>query len=662
VSFVLFVVNFPGFQPMSDDRKTLEQRLTMTDIERLRHSASHVLATAILKIWPEAQFAAGPPVENGFYYDVDLPHRISPDDFGKIEAEMKKEIKANHPFERMEVSRDEALELGKKGRLAALGERSEPSKFKIDIIENIPPDEKISLYRSGDFIDLCAGPHVMRTGNIGAFKLTNVASAYYKGDEKNPQLQRVYGTAFKTKKELDDYFAMLEEAKKRDHRKLGKELELFVFDDDVGPGLPMFLPRGAVIADELEKLAKETEFAAGYQRVRTPHIARESLYKKSGHLPYYAESMFPEMVVLEEKARKHHGELSAEFAKLNSDEGTGALGRAKKMVNLLKEQVSLGDRYYLKAMNCPHHHKLFAAVPRSYRDLPLRLAEYGTCYRYEQSGELFGLMRVRSMQMNDAHIYMTPEQFEAEFNAVNEMYLKYFKLFGIEKYLMRFSTHDPTKLGQKFVDEPELWKQTEVMTRNVLKNSGINYVEVPNEAAFYGPKIDVQAWSAIGREFSIATNQVDFAQPRRFDLRYKDRDNIDKIPLCIHRAPLGTHERFIGFLIEHYAGNFPLWLSPEQVRILPIGDDAKVLDYSMSILNELREHQVRAEIDKSTDNISGKIQRAEQMKVYTMFVIGKRDMEADAISVRVHGKGNLGAKPRTEVIADILAAIRERRG
>jgi threonyl-tRNA synthetase len=686
---------------MNEERKTLEQRATMTDIERLRHSASHVLATAILKIWPEAQFAAGPPVENGFYYDVDLPHRISTEDFEKIEAEMKKEIKANHPFERMEVSRDEALELGKKGRLAALSDRPEPSKYKIDIIENIPADEKISLYRSGDFIDLCAGPHVMRTGNIGAFKLTNVASAYYKGDEKNPQLQRVYGTAFKTKKELDDYFAMLEEAKKRDHRKLGKELELFVFDDDVGPGLPMFLPRGAVIADELEKLAKETEFAAGYQRVRTPHIARETLYVKSGHVPYYEESMFPYMELraegpeqlhynigkktLDKKFAGYALQLFPDFDELvrTSTDNENLLDRMRERI--LKEpdeekraaifdKLSEGgfllllanarrepDRIYLKAMNCPHHHKLFAAVPRSYRDLPLRLAEYGTCYRYEQSGELFGLMRVRSLQMNDAHLYMTPEQFEAEFNAVNEMYLNYFKLFGIEKYLMRFSTHDPSKLGQKFVNEPELWKKTEEMTRNVLKNSGINYVEVPNEAAFYGPKIDVQAWSVIGREFSIATNQVDFAQPRFFDLRYKDRDNTDKIPICIHRAPLGTHERFIGFLIEHYAGNFPLWLSPEQVRILTIGDDAKLLDYARSIRNELRAHQVRAEIDESTDKINGKIQRAEQMKVHTMFVIGKRDMDADAVSVRVHGKGNLGAKPRTEAIAGILMSIKERR-
>jgi threonyl-tRNA synthetase len=678
---------------MAEERKTLEQREQMTDLERLRHSASHVLATAILKIWPEAQFAAGPPVENGFYYDVDLPHRISSDDFEKIEAEMKKEIKANHPFERMEVSRDEALELGKKGRLAALNERPEPSKFKIDIVENIPADEKISLYRNGDFIDLCAGPHVMRTGNIGAFKLTNVASAYYKGDEKNPQLQRIYGTAFKTKKELDDYFAMLEEAKKRDHRKLGKELELFVFDDDVGPGLPMFLPRGAVIAEELEKLAKETEFAAGYQRVRTPHIARESLYRKSGHVPYYVESMFPPMVLLEEGDRRKVENLATAKAKYlqNFDDASVRVWngffedlKSPKMsredlfeklglINAVQDQDraqiaridelsrSLGDRYYLKAMNCPHHHKLFAALPRSYRELPLRLAEYGTDYRYEKSGELFGLMRVRSLQMNDAHLYMTPEQFEAEFNAVNEMYLNYFKLFGIDKYLMRFSTHDPAKLGQKFVDEPELWKKTEEMTRNVLRNSGINYVEVPNEAAFYGPKIDVQAWSVIGREFSIATNQVDFAQPRSFDLRYKDRDNTDKIPICIHRAPLGTHERFIGFLIEHYAGNFPLWLSPEQVRILTIGDDPKLMDYARSILNELRAHQVRAEIDDSTDKINGKIQRTEQMKVHTMFVIGKRDMDADAVSVRVHGKGNLGPKPRSDAIAEILQSIKERR-
>ena len=675
------------------DGPQVDQGPPMTELERIRHSCAHVLATAILRLWPEAQFAAGPPVENGFYYDVELPHRISPDDFEKIEAEMKKEVKANHRFERVALSRGDALAMASRGELGALGARSEPSKFKLDIIQNIPENETITIYRNGDFTDLCAGPHVMRTGNIGAFRLTNVASAYYKGDEKNPQLQRIYGTAFKNKTQLDEYFAMLEEAKKRDHRKLGKELELFTFDDDVGPGLPLWLPRGAAIIEELEKLAKETEFAAGYQRVRTTNLARESLYKKSGHLPYYAESMFPPMTLLEETDRSRLEKLNAIIAHLEgyggqlwdqelqkaksgnlSDPATkeGLFTRLElvrgaeevdheKLEEYKQLAASIGDRYYLKAMNCPHHHKLYAALPRSYRDLPLRLAEYGYCHRYEQSGELFGLMRVRSLQMNDAHIYCTPEQFESEFNAVNQMYLRYFKLFGIDKYVMRFSTHDREKLGQKFVDEPELWKQTEEMVRGVLQRSGINYVEVPNEAAFYGPKIDVQVWSAIGREFTIATNQVDFAQPKRFDLVYKDRDNSDKTPLCIHRAPLGTHERFIGFLIEHYAGNFPLWLAPEQVRVLPIGDDARLLEYARAIQAELRAHQVRAELDASSNHIKAKISSAEQMKVHTMLVIGNRDMEASAVSVRVHGKGNLGAKPRAEVVADLLQSIKERR-
>ncbi len=313
-------------------------------------------------------------------------------------------------------------------------------------------------------------------------------------------------------------------------------------------------------------------------------------------------------------------------------------------------------------MNCPHHHRIFAAEPRSYRDLPLRLAEYGTCYRYEQSGELLGLMRVRALSMNDAHIYCTPEQFAQEFNAVNEMYLKYFKIFGIEKYVMRFGTHDPAKLGQKFVDEPVLWKQTEDMVRRVLKESGIHFVEVPNEAAFYGPKIDVQVWSVIGREFTLATNQVDFAVPSRFGLAYRDRDNTEKVPLCIHRAPLGTHERFIGFLIEHYAGNFPLWLAPEQVRVLTVGEEEPLANHAKGIVQELRANMVRAEGDYGSDKISGKIQRAEQAKVHTMLIVGPRDLQAGAVSLRVHGQGSLGAKPRAEALAQILAAIRERRG
>ena len=628
-------------KPQETERKTPDQRSKISEIERLRHSCAHVMATAIAKLWPDAQFAAGPPVENGFYYDVDLSHRISPADFEKIEAEMKAVIKANQVFEKVVVARDQALADAQKGRLAALGERAVPSKFKLDIIQGIPEGEPISYYKNGDFIDLCAGPHVMRTGNIGGFKLTHVASAYYKGDEKNPQLQRIYGTAFKNKAELEAYFKMLEEAKKRDHRKIGAEMGLFVMDPEyTGPGLPLWLPKGAAIVEELEKLAKETEFAAGYVRVRTPHIAREKMYKTSGHLPYYAESMFPPMELIERG---------------------GEEGGTSENSAIRNPQSVISDRYYLKAMNCPHHHRIFAAEPRSYRDLPLRLAEYGCCYRYEQSGELLGLMRVRSLNMNDAHIYCTTEQFASEFNAVNEMYLKYFKIFGLEKYQMRFSTHGKEGLGKKYVDEPELWIQTENMVRDVLKSSGIHFVEVANEAAFYGPKIDVQVWSIIGREFTIATNQVDFAVPRRFGLVYKDRDNTEKTPLCIHRAPLGTHERFIGFLIEHYAGNFPLWLAPEQVRVLTIGDDETLVHYAKGIVSELRASMVRVETDFGTDKINGKILRAEEAKVHTMLVIGPRDMQANAVSVRVHGKGNLGVKPKNEVIADLLAAIRERR-
>ena len=612
------------------ERKTMDDRSRMTDLERLRHSCAHVMATAILRLWPDAQFASGPAVENGFYYDLDLEHRISPEDFPAIEAEMKKEIKANHPFERIVVTRPQAVQDAQQGRLGALADRPAPSKFKLGNLADIPEGEPISYYKSGDFIDLCAGPHLMRTGNIGAFKLTTVASAYYKGDEKNPQLQRIYGTAFKTKAELEAHFKMLEEAKRRDHRKLGQEMGLFTLDPEyTGPGLPLWLPKGAAIAEELEKLAKETEFAAGYVRVKTPHIAKEKMYLTSGHLPLlYRDSMFPPMEVAEDASPA--------------------------------QSANAPTKYYLRAMNCPHHHRIFAAEPRSYRDLPLRLAEYGTCYRYEQSGELLGLMRVRSLNMNDAHIYCAPEQFAQEFNGVNEMYLKYFRIFGIEKYVMRFSTHDPARLGQKFVGEPALWKQTEDMVRRVLQESGINFIEVPNEAAFYGPKIDVQVWSVIGREFTLATNQVDFAVPRRFGLVYRDKDNTDKTPLCIHRAPLGTHERFIGFLIEHYAGNFPLWLAPEQVRVLPLGQDEPLLNYAKGLVQELRAGMVRAEGDYSSDKINGKIQRAEQAKVHTMLVVGPRDMQANAVSVRVHGKGSLGARPRTETLAGIFKAARER--
>lgn len=597
-------------------RKTLDQRQQMSDLDRLRHSCAHVMATAVLRLWPDAKLDIGPPTKDGFYYDFDLPgHRFSPEDFERIEAEMKKVTKENQVFERVTKTRDEAI--------AHFEEQGQ--HFKVERIADIPEGEEITFYQNGEFIDLCAGPHVMRTGNIKAYKLLKVASAYYRGNEKNPQLQRIYGTAFPKKAELATWLEAQEEARRRDHRKIGKEMALFTFDDDVGPGLPLWLPKGAVLVEELEKLAKETEFAAGYQRVRTPHLAKESMYKTSGHLPYYAESMFPAMEVTEE------------------GEGTDGVK----------------DRYYLKAMNCPHHHKIFAAVPRSYRELPLRLAEYGMCYRYEQSGELMGLMRVRSMQMNDAHIYCSAEQFADEFRAVNEMYLKYFEVFGFDKYQMRFSTHDPAKLGEKFVDEPALWKKTEDMVRRVLIESEINHVEIPNEAAFYGPKIDVQVWSISGREFTIATNQVDFAVPPRFGLAYKTSENTMATPLCIHRAPLGTHERFIAFLIEHYAGNFPLWLAPEQVRVLAIGDEP--IPFAKEVHQTLRQEGIRAELDVGRDKINGKIQNAEVDKVHTMLVIGKRESDAKSVSVRVHGQGNLGVKPFAECLSDLKEAIRLRK-
>ncbi|HRI82913.1 MAG TPA: threonine--tRNA ligase, partial [Opitutaceae bacterium] len=514
-----------------------------------------------------------------------------------------------------EVSREEAV--------AIIKERGQ-ERYKLGRLADIPEGEKISFYQNGEFMDLCAGTHVRYSSKLKAFKLLSIAGAYHRGDEKNKQLQRIYGTAFPTKEELAQYLENLELAKARDHRRLGKELQLFTFDtEDVGPGLPLWLPKGTVIIEELEKLAKETEFAAGYQRVRTPHIARESLYLTSGHLPYYADSMFPPMEL--------------------SDDG--------------KEQT---QRYYLKAMNCPHHHKLFGALPRSYRDLPLRMAEYGTCYRYEQSGELLGLMRVRSMQMNDAHIYCTEEQFAAEFKAVNEMYLKYFSIFGLGKYQMRFSTHDPAKLGQKFVNEPELWKKTEDMVRQVLVESGINFVEVPNEAAFYGPKIDVQVWSAIGREFTIATNQVDFAVPRKFNLEYITPQNTKATPLCIHRAPLGTHERFIGFLIEHFAGDFPVWLAPEQVRLVPISD--KQLDHGRALAARFHAEGIRVTLDEHSDKLGAKIRRAELDKVPYTLVIGQKEAEANSVSVRSRARGDEGvitadaylAKLRTEVATRAL--------
>lgn len=491
-------------------------------------------------------------------------------------------------------------------------------KYTAELAEELKKEgeKEVSFYEQGEFANMCRGPHLESTGKLGAFKLLSLAGAYWRGDEKNKMLQRIYGVAFETKEELDEYLKMQEEAEKRDHRKLGSALDIYAYDDDVGPGLPLFLPYGGAMIEELEKLAKEEEFQAGYVRVKTPHICKESMYLRSGHLPYYEESMFPPMEVD-------------------------------------------GTKYYLKPMNCPHHHKIFASRPKSYRDMPLRLAEYGSCYRYEQSGELFGLMRVRSMQMNDAHIYCTPEQFEEEFIAVCKMYLKYFKIFGIEKYVMRLSTHSKEGLGKKYVDSPELWKKTEAMVEKAMKDNKIEYTKVENEAAFYGPKIDVQIWSVIGKEFTLATNQVDFAVPERFGLTYKNAKGEDETPLCIHRAPLSTHERFIGFLIEHYAGAFPTWLSPVQAVIIPVSE--KFNGYGEKVKKMLFEKNIRVEINDGNDSLGKRIRNAEKMKVPYILVVGEKELESETVAVRKRSEGDLGSKKITDFIIEIEKEIKDRK-
>jgi threonyl-tRNA synthetase len=569
------------------------------------HSSAHLMAEAVEATFPGVKFWVGPAIEKGFYYDMDLgDQKITEEDLQVLEKKMNELAKQNNAYVRKAMPKQEAIEyFTQKG-----------DEYKLDLLQNLT-DGEITFYSQGGFTDLCRGPHIPSTGGIKAIKLMSIAGAYWKGDEKNKQLTRVYGVTFPAQKELDEYLAMLEEAKKRDHRKLGKELGIYTMDDNVGPGLILWMPNGTVIIEELEKLAKETENAAGYKRVVTPHIAKESMYITSGHLPYYADSMFPPM------------EMD-------------------------------GERYYLKSMNCPHHHKIFDAEQKSYKDLPYRIAEYGTCYRYEQSGELFGLMRVRCLHMNDAHIYCSKEQFAQEFKAVNDMYTKYFKIFGIDKYVMRLSLHDPEKLGQKYVNEPELWLETEKMVREVLIETGVPFVEVKGEGAFYGPKIDVQIWSAIGREFTLATNQVDFAQSRSFKLSFTNKDNQPEIPLIIHRAPLGTHERFIGFLLEHYAGKFPAWLAPLQVKVLPISD--KFMDYGNKVLDALRKAGIRAEIDDRSEKVGKKIRDTEMAKVPYMLVVGEKDMNENKVSVRRQGKGDIGMQDLDVFIAAISEEIRER--
>ena len=593
--------------PINEDTSiNILKRDAKEALELIRHDCAHVMAEAVQELFPGTQVTIGPAIENGFYYDFSRETPFTVDDLEKIENKMHEIIERGDAFVREVWNRDDAVK-----HFTDIGET-----YKAEIINDLPLTEEVTIYKQGEWTDLCRGPHLPTTKHIGkAFKLMKVAGAYWRGDENNEMLTRIYGTAWRTEKELRTYLNMLKEAEKRDHRKIGKELKIFTFDEEIGAGLPLWLPNGSIIVEELEKLAKETEDQAGYDRVRTPHITKGDLYKKSGHLSHYKDSMFPAMDID-------------------------------------------GNEYYIKPMNCPHHHKIYASSPRTYKELPVRLAEYGTCYRYEKSGQLFGLMRVRSMQMNDAHIYCREDQFKEEFLSVCKMYLKYFDIFGIEKYEMRLSLHDPDKLGEKYVNQPDLWIKTEELVREALEDGKLNFSEIPGEAAFYGPKIDVQVWSAIGREFTLATNQVDFAVPAQFNLTYTDSGDKQQTPLCIHRAPLGTHERFIGFLIEHYAGDFPLWLSPVQMAIIPVSD--KFNEYAESIYLKLKEHGIRAKLDDRNEKMGAKIRNAEINKIPVMLILGEQEVESNSISIRRRFIGNQGNMDLNNFIEQSIDEISSR--
>jgi threonyl-tRNA synthetase len=588
------------------ERKTLEQRDRMTDLQRLRHSAAHVMATAVLRLWPETLLDIGPPTDEGFYYDFDHPtHRFSPEDFAKIEEEMSRVVKENQVFEKSVKTREEAQ---------AFFEANQ-QKYKVERLADIPEGEPVSFYQNGEFIDLCAGPHVVRTGNVKAFKLLKVASAYYRGNEKNPQLQRIYGTAFSNKTELAAWIQAQEEAKRRDHRRIGKEMGLFTISPRVGPGLVLWMPKGGLIRLELEKLMQQELLKRGYAPVFTPHIGLTELYKTSGHFPYYKDSQYPTL--------KGEGD----------------------------------EEYLLKPMNCPHHIEIYAAEPRSYRDLPIRLAEFGTVYRYEQSGELSGMTRVRGFTQDDAHLFCTADQVEREVQSTVELTRHIFELLDLKNYRLQVSLRDPK--SNKYVGDPRNWDKAEETLKRIAQEMNLVHEVVEGEAAFYGPKLDFMVKDCLGREWQLGTVQLDYNLPERFQLEYVGSDNLRHRPVMIHRAPFGSFERFVGILIEHYAGNFPLWLAPEQVRVLPIGD-AQV-DYAQSLLAELRAQGIRAESDVSGDKINGKIRRAEMEKVHTMLVVGQKEQAAGTVAVRIHGRGDQGTQPFPAVLARLLQEIEQRK-
>jgi len=586
------------FRPIEHDAKI--RIITKKDpeaLELIRHDAAHVLAMAVQELFPGTQVTIGPAIEDGFYYDFARDTPFTPEDLPKIEAKMREIIKRDLPTRREVWQRDEAV-----AHFTGMGET-----YKAELIQSIPPGEDVSIYWHGDWHDLCRGPHFASTAKIGdAFKLMKIAGAYWRGDSNNAQLQRIYGTAWRDQKELDAYLVKLEEQEKRDHRKLGREMELFTFSPDVGAGLPLWMPNGMVIRQELEFLALQEERKEGYRRVASPHIAKEALYYRSRHLPYYNEGM---------------------YSPLDID----------------------GENYYLRPMNCPHHHLIYGATRHSYRELPVRIAEYGQDYRYEASGGLSGLMRVRGFCMNDAHIYCRYDQAKDEFIRVLRLHARYYDLMGIKEYYMRLSLPDMNKLD-KYVDAPDKWIKALDIIKEAMAESGYPYVEGKGEAAFYGPKIDFMIRSAIGTEYTISTNQLDFLATETFNLKYIGEDGAEHPVYVIHRAPLGTHERFTAFLIEHFAGAFPVWLAPIQARIVPISE--KVNDYAETVRQTLFDTPVvngtaglRVDVDWSSERMQKKIRDAQLQKIPYMLVIGEREAAEAKVAVRLRSGKDLGAMP-----------------
>jgi threonyl-tRNA synthetase len=596
----------------------------MSPLEEIRHSAAHVLATAVLRLYPDTQLDIGPPTDSGFYYDFDFEIPFTPEVLQQIEEEMGRVIKENQRFERLEVSRDEAISMIKEMK---------QTEYKLGRLDDIPEGETISFYRNGEFLDLCAGSHVSYTKKIKAFKLLHVAGSYHRGDSSQKQLQRIYGTAFPTKDELAQHLERMEEAKKRDHRVVGKDLGLFHIDDQVGQGLVLWKPNGAIIRQELEGFITEQLNQQGYSQVYTPHIGKLDLYRTSGHFPYYQDSQYPPII---------HRECLEQLA----EEGCTCSDLSNK---LDKGEI---DGYLLKPMNCPMHIRIFKSEQRSYRDLPVRLAEFGTVYRWEQSGELNGMTRVRGFTQDDAHLFIREDQLQEEIQGCLSLVKLVFSTLGMNEYRVRVSLRDPE--SDKYVGAPEAWDKAEATLRQAVQTLDVDYEEELGEAAFYGPKIDFVVRDVIGREWQLGTVQVDYNLPERFDLSYVGSDNQDHRPVMIHRAPFGSMERFCGVLIEHFAGNFPTWLAPEQVRILPMNDD--LIPFAQNCLKLLKEKGVRASVDEQSAKLGAKIRRAETDKIPHMMIIGKREAEENQVSLRSRSNPALDGP---QVVESAVQAITE---